>query len=298
MHLFIFIILALSSLLPAIAFSADVAICSVSNEARVSLRAPRYVTVPRDIPIGTRILSEVQGGYAEEISITCPAPVYFRLETRNILPGIAIKFTGPPPFDQINDKLLPAGTTKIRAGEYYFSLTKTAEITPGEIPGGKISTVKAGFNKVMDLMIESIKVTTQSCETPSINVSMGNNYKLTDLNKPQSTTQPIKFKIALNNCGNTIKNIRYKLKPTSSIVDEQQGVINLNGASTARGVGLQITDTNGQPVKFNTNMAYNDFRPGEKEPSINLYANYYHLANEKLEAGTANADIVFSVDYL
>lgn len=297
MHLFALIIATLSSLFYAMIGEAA-PLCSVNNEARVSIRAPRNVIIPVDIPIGTEILSGGAGGYAEEISITCAKPAYFRFETKNILPGIAIKFTGPPPFDQISGKLLPAGTTKISAGMYYFSLTKTAEITPGDIEGGRISTIYAGDKKVMDLMIESVTVRTESCETPSINVLMGNNYKLADLDKPQSKTQPIKFKIALNNCGQSIKNISYKLMPTSSIFDEQQGVINLNGTSTARGVGLQITNTDGQPVRFNTNMRYQDFRPGEKDPSINLYANYYHLANERLEAGTANADIVFSVNYL
>ncbi|CAM4106081.1 fimbrial protein [Pseudomonas wadenswilerensis] len=71
-----------------------------------------------------------------------------------------------------------------------------------------------------------------------------------------------------------------------------------NTGSTAKGIGLQLMNGAGKPRKLDTVYRLLDFNPSETNFNIPLSAAYYRLTNEKLQAGTANTEVTFTMNYL
>ena len=127
---------------------------------------------------------------------------------------------------------------------------------------------------------------------------MGDDYRLEEFNKSGDTPRAIKFNIALNQCQGNIKKITYQLKATTQEIDKHRGIVALNASSTARGIGLQLRNSSGQPIALNTEYHFKGFNSTSKNFNISLSATYYRLATGKLQAGTANTEVTFIMNYL
>ena len=173
-------------------------------------------------------------------------------------------------------------------------LSATNEISAGFL--GNLQVTDLVFIKFN--LLKPIHLNTASCQTPSVPVSMGDDYRLQEFEKSGDTPRVIKFNIALNQCQRGIKKVTYQLKATTRVIDAKNGVVALNGESTAKGIGLQLMNDSGQPIALDTSYPFNGFDPLGTDFKIPLAAAYYRLAEDHLEAGSANTAVTFIMSYL
>jgi type 1 fimbria pilin len=206
---------------------------------------------------------------------------------------------------------------------FYFSLVKTASVVgAGAITASSLPTVqyRVGSN---NLLVEygsasgSLNVIAGTCVTPDVNVNMGTHFT-TELNGTGNTTaQWVPVNIQLNSCPaffgywsatNTdgavttasigSNGIQYSVNPSNGVANASNGVMNLSSGG-ATGIGIQLTDASGTPVKFNTatpsGLTLN--QTSSANYSINLQARYYQTGTS-ITAGTANATATVTLTYL
>jgi type 1 fimbria pilin len=206
---------------------------------------------------------------------------------------------------------------------FYFSLVKTASVVgSGAITASSLPTVqyRIGSN---NLLVEygtasgSLNVIAGTCVTPDVNVNMGTHFTA-ELNGTGSTTaQWVPVNIQLNSCPaffgywsatNTdgavttasigSNGIQYSVNPSNGVANATNGVMNLSSGG-AGGIGIQLTNTSGTPVKFNTTtpsgLTLN--QTSSANYSINLQARYYQTGTS-ITAGAANATATVTLTYL
>jgi type 1 fimbria pilin len=270
------------------------------------------LTVPQDAPIGTIIYQQslnaaehiftctaaTRYGFAVNPALGAPVDatyplgktgLSFRVSTPN--PNITYM---PPPFN------IGSGTYTTNGGNYTLEIFKSGELSPkNEIAAGFLGNLQVSdlvfikFN-----LLNPIHLNTASCQTPSVPVAMGDDYRLEEFEKSGATPRVIKYNIALNQCQRGIKKVTYQLKATTTVIDSKKGIVALNAESTAKGIGLQLMNDAGQPIALDTNYPFNGFNTTDTDFRIPLSASYYRLAEGTLKAGTANTAVTFIMSYL
>lgn len=145
-------------------------------------------------------------------------------------------------------------------------------------------------------------VIAQTCRTPDkIDVRMGTPSVSTlfDIIAPKY----VYFSIHLTSCPNVINKIHYKLIPADSSppIQASSGLIRLNSSSTAKGVGLQILNRFGLNISLGEYFRPTDFEPGTESYELQMIAKYVRLpgvSQSDIVPGTANAEIMFQIEYL
>lgn len=166
------------------------------------------------------------------------------------------------------------------------------------VPAGLLGTWAStdGF-KVAEIVLSSpINISTTTCETNNINVDM-KDYNLSELQSTSNGTKNISFNLNLTKCPNSIKNVKYSLKATTEAINTEQGIVSLNNSSTAKGIALQVKDSEGVPLKLDSYHQFTGSKNGDTF-SIPLNASYVKLPNKELKAGTANTEVTFLIQYL
>ncbi|WP_153787201.1 fimbrial protein [Pseudomonas sp. EMN2] len=288
------------------------------GQSAIQFNIPSTLSAPRDAPDGT---------IPYESPIKTLQNVYssFKCDT-SFVEGIK-NSVGPT---TANGKIFPIGNTGIAwqwvssfspsgfpgltrpptAGMGFNGTTHGLRlIKNGSIQNSKINPGVLGIlheGSVAPLRMEIIgtgtSISPQSCETPDTTVQMGN-YTLRELGYEQgSTTKPVPFSIKLNNCPSGINTVKYRFKKASQIYDYQNGVIRLSSDSTAKGLGVQIKDADNRPILIddNTRQTFNDYDSKGGNFEIPLTAAYFRIKNEgqDFQAGTANAELIFTIEYL
>ncbi|WP_460421800.1 fimbrial protein [Pseudomonas sp. ZL2] len=211
----------------------------------------------------------------------------------------------------------PGEAGAIKPGTYYefknaansFRLVKIGEIkSNAKVPAGIIGNMKIDNLTVMSMNISSeVKLVSQSCETPDIKVDMGER-DLGDFSESGSSSKPTAFSIRLNNCPSGINKVMYSLapNPTTPAWNASLGIVELNQSSTAKGIALQILDSNQAPLALNKNHVFNDYSSTGGNFSIPLSARYYRTAptsnggkdDPGVTPGAANTEVTFVMSYL
>ncbi len=114
-----------------------------------------------------------------------------------------------------------------------------------------------------------------------------------------STTAFVPFDVRLNACpaGNLSK-IQYQFDPVGAVVDANNGVIALTSNSTARGIALQLKDSNDVPLKYNTKYTLTGYSSAVGGSyKIGLKAAYRQTATA-VTPGQADAVLTFTMTYL
>ncbi|WP_162096132.1 fimbrial protein [Pseudomonas chlororaphis] len=137
-----------------------------------------------------------------------------------------------------------------------------------------------------------------SCQTPSVPVAMGDDYKLFEFREAGAKPRTVRFNIGLNQCQTGIKKVTYSLKANTPVIDAAKGIVALNDSSTAKGIGLQLMNDAGQPMALDTTYPFDAFTTTGTNFKIPLSASYYRLATDELKAGSANTEVTFIVNYL
>ncbi|MHB2061237.1 fimbrial protein [Pseudomonas monsensis] len=186
------------------------------------------------------------------------------------------------------------------ANSVRLEIIKTGELTSKvNIDAGYLGSLQDDdlILKKLNLM-NPIVLNAASCQTPSVPVAMGDDYQLHDFREAGATSRKVRFDIALNQCQTGIKKVTYSLKANTPILDATKGVVALNSSSTAKGIGLQVMNELGQPIVFDTTYPFNGFTTTGLSFKIPFSAAYYRLGTENVEAGSANTEVTFIVNYL
>ena len=295
--------------------SGAVAYCTMFEGSAFTINFGKSLTpnftIPQDAPNGTIIYeetsSEVQG-----VRLSCRNgavgfnvnPAFGSVTSGSVFPlGVTgLSFRIISDGYHLKAPLIEWGniTWNFSSRSYSLEIIKTGEIlSQSPIPAGSLGQLRAdevvfgNFN-----LINPITVNTATCQTPSITVAMGGEYRLDEFEKVGETSRLIKFNIALNQCQRGIQKVTYQLKANTPVIDSKNGVVALNAGSSAKGIGLQLRNDAGQPIEFDTPYPFNGFNPSGTDFNIPLSAVYIRLAGSKLEAGTANSEVSFIVSYL
>lgn len=294
--------------------SAYGAVCSFDPNnwtATMTYTIPANLNVPRDAANGTVIWKSEPKGLLGMHSWSCTAAFKYGMTNsvgvsasstaKNTLP---IGDTGLAWSWGYNDILygpeLPAGKG------YYFNDVKVA------ISLIKIGPVKAGasvpvgilghLNANNEINIFTIKtsnkssVATLSCKTPDVIVKMGDQNYVGSFKGVGTSLAPVNFSIALKECPEGINKVSYQLNPNTPIVDATRSVVALDAESTAKGVGLQLLDSLGNPVALKTKLQYSDYDKLGGNFNIPLKA-AYHQTGSEIVPGTANSSVTFVMSY-
>ncbi|EJN21108.1 fimbrial protein [Pseudomonas sp. GM80] len=303
---------------------ANSAICSFYKDHAMTtfdVSVPSTLSIPRDTPNGTVVyesppvtLNSINSSY------TC---------TANSVSGIKNNVG-----ESGKDKLLPIGNTglawswkykgiRVNAfpvdisvkGTYGFNgtthslvIVKTANITNAQkIPSGILGYYQIGEVSALAMSIQGMTILPQSCETPDVKVDMGEN-DLSQFSEFGKHTDPVGFTVKVNNCPRGINKITYTLSPTpnSPEVSAGSGVVSLNQNSTAKGIALQLLDSNQFPIEFNKAYLFSGYSTEGGNYNIPLNAQYIRTVptgnqgglDPGMRAGSANAEIWFIMSYL
>lgn len=105
------------------------------------------------------------------------------------------------------------------------------------------------------------------------------------------------FAISIHCASSDVLNgIDYQFSNVTDVVYPANGVIALDGASSAKGVGIQIMDQqNYAPIQFQHRYTMAHFTPGQTLYRIPLIAAYYRIGD--VQPGTVNSSMEFTLYY-
>lgn len=250
------------------------------------------------------------------------------------------------PMRQVSNEL--GGALNFGGSTRYISLIKTGTITPGSftISGANFPSIRTMIEPAANSHPGSVAVTglpftfyninfqgtltvsTQTCTTPDVSVTLGSFDIREYFTRIDATTPWVDASINLTNCPtfygfynatnttslmdyNTGKatvstplnnSIGVRLAPTTSVIDAAKGVMAIDSTipGAASGVGIQIGwgDSSQVPTLFNLSAEQTVTLPKDGSPTIRvpLAARYIQTAATPTP-GHANGKLVFTVNY-
>lgn len=150
---------------------------------------------------------------------------------------------------------------------------------------------------VMNVSVSDLTFSTHTCQTSDVAVSLGS--QLTSSFTGVGSTSPAKaFLVTLNNCPPGAMGMNYRVDPlTPSVSGSGESVVELDGNSSANGIGIQLLDDNDKPLALRTNIEMTDYDSGAVgNYQIPLKARYYQISTPVLP-GQANTALTFSITY-
>ncbi len=218
------------------------AICFGDPTRFISYSGPENISVPRDVPDGTLLYSETKT--LPRSSFECTSQELWGLDLAS--------GRGPSPTSKTID--FPIGVSglsfrikvglgsgmgyvasldPLKWGAYYLrdemilEIYKRGALAPsGVVRAGDLGVVKFGSKNIVDIALGlNINVVALSCESPDVNVAMGDDYTLVDFGDPGSTARAVPFNITLNNCPSGITKVNYQLQALTPVIDAAQGVV-------------------------------------------------------------------------
>jgi type 1 fimbria pilin len=268
--------------------------------------------------------------------------------------GVAVWVSGQaftqasPSSPPLTMSLGSAGASTFGGLSFDISLIKTGSIDSGAVVDGN-SLPQAIFYVIpspgysgLPLTLWTVNFngeihfTTQTCQTPDVNVEMGSYDKSKYFHGVGSTTQWIDSSIRLKNCptfsgyhdgrdesaqsitgsgtpsgGGLASNIlKVSLQPATDIIDDANGIIGVNANGTsgtaATGIGIQIgyspdkidADPTSPTSIWRNGDTWMVLPPtdGSKNLNIPMAARYYQV-NKTVTAGPANSQVTFLISY-
>jgi major type 1 subunit fimbrin (pilin) len=141
----------------------------------------------------------------------------------------------------------------------------------------------------------SVTVNVLACTTPNVDVPMGD-YSAGDF--VGGVVKAVPFSIKLNSCPAGMTSVQYQLDPNTTVVNDAQAVVALDGTSTASGVGVQVLNSAGTAPfgKFGTLQNCNCYTNTGGNFTIPLQARYYQTG-ATINPGAANTSMTFTMSY-
>ncbi len=197
------------------------------------------------------------------------------------------------------------GNSLTNGGQAEMALVKTGPITAGTVNGGVLfeaaAAVSQGGGYTMQTGRKSFSLTqtvinVAACTTPNVTVDMGS-VKQSAFTGVGSTTPAVAFKVGVNACPAGLNSIQYQFIPVNAVLDSTNGVLALSSDSTASGIGLQLKDSSGKALKYNSQYTLTSYSSATGGTyTIPLTANYYQTS-ASVTPGSANAVLTFTMTY-
>lgn len=308
--------------IPSLSFGAC-EFYSGHSQKQITIDIPATLSIPRDAAYSTVIYESppqtFRGAASYKCTTTFPTGVKNNVGADTTSINFPIGTTGlswqwiyeggpRAGFGAINDS---PGGYGYNDTTHALRIIKTGPISSGAtIPSGTLGyfQVESAVLRPLALIInKSPSIVLQSCETPNIAVAMGE-YNLSSFSSNGSTTSPKSFEIKLNNCPTGITKVTYSLSATSGspAISNELGIVSLNKTSTAKGISLQILDSNNSPMQLDKAYVFNEYSTDGGNFSIPLNAKYIRTLpngdagqyDKGMSAGSANSEVTFIMNYL
>lgn len=222
----------------------------------------------------------------------------------------------------------PAALTGKQA-QLRLNLIKIGPVSPGAVGGSQLPSAEVAIAQLPLLRLQfmgALRIVSQTCTTPDVNVSMGS-HRTIEFSGPGSATAWKAFEIRLENCpafhgasasavnthtggsgwafsGSTSSNqIGYSLSSTTHMVGAPaQGIVTLSparrGGAVAGGIGLQLGRPDGSPHGFDTRLPSGIVPLSEPGAGYAIPLAARYVQTEAVVApGEANGSILFTIDY-
>ena len=182
---------------------------------------------------------------------------------------------------------------------FIYRFVKIGTIKHGTVIGPfTVGTINYGTLVTHNVtMTGSLIISASSCKSPDVSVNMGD-YVASEVTSSRGQTQPVSFDIALNECPDGINKVTYSLQANTPVIDRETGLVALDGASGAKGIGLRIMDGDGTPLALDKAHVFSAYDVRGGNFKIPLSAAYIQLDNQTLGFGTANTSLTFTISYL
>jgi len=119
-----------------------------------------------------------------------------------------------------------------------------------------------------------------------------------DFSGQGSTLGTTPFDLKLESCPAGLYSIGYYFTPATAILDATNGVIALDGSSSATGVGLQLTEDTGTPLKFANTYPLTTYDPSAVNTyTVPLKVAYYQTGNTPVGSGSVSASMTVMLKY-
>lgn len=171
-----------------------------------------------------------------------------------------------------------------------------------EIQGGKLRTTQAAhvklgsasstFSYALYLNMGNAKIVAPSCtvSTPTVNVNLGT-WDTDDLTSIGAKTSNVAVPLQLN-CGS---NVQVNATIAATADTSQQGTMKISsGSGAASGVGIQMVDSYGSPLKLNSQFVASSSANGVI--TLPWYAHYIRTGSA-VTPGSANAVATVTLNY-
>jgi len=313
----------------------DVAVGDVVGPWITAAPAPAWNCTRRAAYAGTPVQVSVQGGppYATPLSTlshdgqtyrvyrlgdTSPALAYIA-RWRAIVDGVATDWTPLNTTPSLyQDSVSTVSVVKAAGQKYDINVEtqirlvkRTAALLPGyqqniadpiyvrhhQQVGGQQS-VGGGTYRISQMLQKTVTFAGGgTCTTPNVQVKLPTT-PASHFSGAGSVQGTMPFNLQFQNCPSGLYSIGYYFTPTTAIVDAAQGVIALDGRSTATGIGVQLTEDNGTALKFGQNNTYSlAYDPSTVNSySVPLKASYYQTGNS-VNGGDVSTSVTFTLDY-
>lgn len=293
------------------------------SQKQIIISVPVTLSIPRDAIIGTTIFESPEFTFQGNASYKCTTAFTWGIKNNrgsesssDLFPigssGLSWQwiYNGNSIKGFSNGRALNPGGYGYNDSRTVLRIIKTGNIEPGaSIAAGIMGFVQVDATLLtLALQIDKTSsIVLQSCETPDLNVEMGE-YNLSVFSEPGNFTRPKPFAIKLNNCPTGINKVSYSFfaNPSTPASNPGLGIIELNKNSTAKGIALQILDSNLDPVQLDAKYTYSEYITHGGNFAIPFNARYIRTLpsggsgqyDSGMSAGTANSEITFIMSYL
>ncbi|MEX2943644.1 fimbrial protein [Serratia fonticola] len=179
-------------------------------------------------------------------------------------------------------------------------IVPTGPISSGTYDGSLMAVFILDRLTVLNLRVAPFTISASSCSanTTQTVVNLGK-YGKKDFTIPGSTSEKKRFSIELTGCSASgLSTIAYTLTPLNNIIDANQAVMGINTMKgAAKGVGVQVLDQNGVPVRFNSVTNVSSFMPGSQSVTIPFQATMYRISSAPVTTGIVRSPLTFTMTY-
>lgn len=164
---------------------------------------------------------------------------------------------------------------------------------------GGSTSVGSGTYMIAEFLAGGLVISTTggTCTTSDVNVELppASRASFTGIGY---TTSRRDFDLTFTKCPAGLASISYLFTPTTSIIDNSQGVFSISSASTASGVGIQLLNSQDIPLSFNTSYLLTDYNPAVSNATyvVPLRAGLYQTETN-VSSGSINGAVTFTLSY-
>lgn len=196
------------------------------------------------------------------------------------------------------------GNDLVNKGQFAVAIVTTGTVSAGTLPAqtiaktaGVIGNIPASGTSAHYLNMPQVQIVPMTCETPDVPVYLGKHFT-NALGNIGSTTPPVEFNISLNNCPAGMNTIRYRIDPTTTVIDGTQSVVALSDIpGSATGIGVQLLDGAGAALKLQSTATFHGYnRTTGGSYTIPMKARYYKTGTN-VTPGPANTAMTVTMSY-